>query len=197
MLKFAPTANSNVVYANARCRFVEDSSLQQINFGPEQKLSHQTNQNKFNMNSNNLISEVFTDIEKGKFERANAFLADDFRAVLLGKEVNRPIYLSAYRSLLQGIPDLKLHVQNVRSQNGKVLTRLKVSGTNSRPIPALMRGWHEIPATNKRVEELTMDLEITMNQDKIREIRNAPDTSGLFFSLLENLGADYTKFRTN
>ena len=37
------------------------------------------------MNTNSLINEVFFDIETGKFERANAVLADDFRALLLGK----------------------------------------------------------------------------------------------------------------
>jgi hypothetical protein len=149
------------------------------------------------MNTNNLISEVFTDIESGKFERANRLLADDFRAVLLGKEVNRPIYISAYRSLLQGIPDLKLHVQNVKREGSKVITRLKVSGTNSRAIPALMKGWHEIPATNKTVVGLTMDLEIIFKDDKIEEIRNTRYSSGLFVSLLENLGADYKKFQAN
>ena len=63
------------------------------------------------MNTSSLIKEIFTDIETGKFEKANALLADDFRAVLLGKEVNRLMYISAYRSLLQGMPDLKIDVQ--------------------------------------------------------------------------------------
>lgn len=149
------------------------------------------------MNTNNLISEVFTDIESGRFARANRLFADDFRGVLLGKEVNRPIYISAYRSLLQGIPDLKLHVQNVKAEGDKVITRLKVSGTNSHAIPALMKGWREIPATNKRVEDLTMDLVITFKDDKIEGIRNTHYSSGLFASLLENLGADYKKFQAN
>lgn len=149
------------------------------------------------MNTNNLISEVFTDIQTGKFDQANALLADDFKAELLGKEVGRPMYISAYRSLLQGIPDLKLQVQNVTSEGNKVLARLKVSGTNSRPIPALMKGWQEIPATNKKVDGLTMDLEITLKNDKIEEIRNAHNNSGVFLSLLQNLGADHKKYHAN
>ena len=149
------------------------------------------------MNTNILIKEVFTDIETGKFEKANALLADDFRAVLLGKEVNRPMYLSAYRSLLQGMPDLKLEVQNIRVSGGKATARLKVSGTNSHAIPALMKGWHEIPATNKRVDGLIADLEIILKDDKIEEIRNAQHTRGFFAGLLENLDTDYKKFRDN
>jgi predicted ester cyclase len=145
------------------------------------------------MKTDNLVNEVFTDIEKGKFEKANALLADDFRAILLGKEVNRPMYLSAYRSLLQGIPDLKLDVQNVKTDGNKVTARLKVSGTNSHAIPALLKGWHEIPATNKKVEGLIMDMDITLKDGKIEEIRSVHNTRGLFIGLLENLGMDYKK----
>ncbi len=149
------------------------------------------------MNTNNLITEVFTDIETGKFEKASAILSDDFRALVLGKEVNRPIYISAYRSLLRGIPDLKFNVQNMKSDGNKVIAKLKVSGTNSHAIPALMHGGHEIPATNKKVEGLIMDLEITLKDDKIEEIRNAKNSRGLFIGLLEHLGMDYKKFQAN
>jgi hypothetical protein len=149
------------------------------------------------MNTNNLIKEIFTDIEAGKFDKANALLADNFRAVLLGKEVNRPIYMSAYRSLLQGMPDLKFDVLSVRSAGGRATATLKLSGTNSRAIPALMKGWHEMPATNTRIDGLITDLEIILKDDKIEEIRNAQHTRGLFASLLENLDMNYKKFRVN
>jgi predicted ester cyclase len=149
------------------------------------------------MNTNNLIAEVFTDIESGKFEKANAFLADDFRARLLGKEVNRPIFISAFRSLRQGMPDLKFTIQNVKTDGDKITAKLKITGTNSHSIPALMRGWHEIPATNKRVDGLLAELEITLKDGKIEEIRNVRHTRGMFVSLLENLGLDTKKFQEN
>jgi len=149
------------------------------------------------MNTNNLITEVFTDIESGKFEKANAILADDFRALLLGKEVNRPIFISAFRSLRQGIPDLKFTIQNVKTNGDKVTAKLKITGTNSHSIPALMKGWHEIPATNKKVDGLLAELEITLKEDRIEEIRNVKNTRGIFVSLLENLGLDYKKFQEN
>ncbi len=149
------------------------------------------------MNTNSLITEVFTDMESGKFEEANAFLADDFRALLMGKEVNRPIYISAFRSLRQGIPDLKFTIQNVKTNGDKVTAKVKITGTNSHTIPALMKGWHEIPATNKKVEGLMADLEITLKNGKIEEIRNVKNTRGMFVSLLENLGLDYKKFQEN
>ena len=149
------------------------------------------------MNNNILISEIFRDIEAGKFERAKTILSDNFRTTLLGKEVNKPVYISAYRSLLKGFPDLKFNFQSLKSEGTKATVKLKVSGTNSHAIPALMKGWHEIPATHKKVDGLTMDLEIFLKDDKIEEIRNANNAKGLFVSLLEHLGMDYRKLHEN
>ena len=149
------------------------------------------------MNTKNLISEVITDIEAGKFELASAFLADSFRGVLLGREVNRPIYISAYRSLLKGFPDLHFTVQNVRTEGNKVSAQVKVTGTNSQAIPALMHGWHEIPATNKKIDGLVMELEMTLRGDKIEEIRSSEPGRGLFVGLMEKLGLDYKKYSAN
>lgn len=149
------------------------------------------------MNTKSLITEVFTDMESGKFEKANALLADDFRALLLGKEVNRPVYMSAIRCIRQGIPDLKFTIENVNAIGDKVTAKLKITGTNSHTIPALMKGFHEIPATNKKVDGLLADLEITLKDGKIEEIRNVKNTRGMFVSFLENLGLDYKKFQEN
>ncbi len=149
------------------------------------------------MNSSNLINEVFNDFEAGKFDKANSILSDDFRTTLLGKEVNKPVYISAYRSLLKGFPDLRLNVQNLKSEGMKATAKLKVSGTNSHAIPALMKGWREIPATHKKIDGLILDLEIVLKDDKIEEIRNAKNTKGFFISLLDHLGMDYRKLQEN
>jgi predicted ester cyclase len=149
------------------------------------------------MNTNNLINEMFYDIQAGKFERANVLLADDFRGTLLGKEVNKPVYLSAYRSLLEGIPDLRIHIQNVRTDGTRINARVKISGTNTHAIPALMKGWHEIPATNKKVDGLVTELEIILKDDKIEEIRSAHNARGLLVGLLESLGMDYKTLQQN
>lgn len=149
------------------------------------------------MNSNNLVNEVFNDFEAGKFDKANNILSDDFKTTLLGKEVNKPVYISAYRSLLKGFPDLRLDVQSLKSEGMKATAKLKVSGTNSHSIPALMKGWREIPATHKKIDGLTMDLEIILKDDKIEEIKNSKNTKGLFISLLDHLGMDYRKLQEN
>ncbi len=148
-------------------------------------------------NNNRLVNEIFTNIEAGKFDKANAILSDNFRTILLGKEVNKPVYISAYRSLLKGFPDLRFNIQSLKSEGTKSSAKLKITGTNSHSIPALMKGWHEIPATHKKVDGLIMDLEIILKDDKIEEIKNANNTKGLFVSLLEHLGMDYRKFHEN
>jgi predicted ester cyclase len=149
------------------------------------------------MNSSNLVNEVFNDFEAGKFDKANNLLSDNFKTTLLGKEVNKPVYISAYRSLLKEFPDLRLDVQSLKSEGMKTTAKLKLSGTNSHTIPALMKGWREIPATHKKIDGLIMDLEIVLKDDKIEEIRNAKNTRGLFISLLDHLGMDYRKLQEN
>jgi hypothetical protein len=151
----------------------------------------------FKMNTKNLISEVFTDIEAGKFEKASSFLADSFRGMLLDKEVSRPIYISAYRALLQGFPDLHFTVQNVRTEGSKVSAQVKVTGTNTHAIPALMRGWQEIPATNKKIDGLILEMEMILLGNKIEDIRSPEHARGLFLGLLEKLGLDYKKYSAN
>ena len=149
------------------------------------------------MNTKNLINEVFTDIESGKFEKASAFLADSFRGVVLGKEVSRPIYISAYRSLLKGFPDLHFNVQNVRTDGSKISVQVKVTGTNSHAIPAFMYGWHEIPATNKKIDGFIAEIEMILRGDKIEDIRSPEHRRGLFLGLLEKLGLDYKEYSVN
>jgi hypothetical protein len=149
------------------------------------------------MDTKHLINEVFTDIETGKFEKASSFLADTFRGILLGKEVNRPIYISAYRSLLKGFPDLHFNIQNVRTEGSKISAQVKVTGTNTQAIPALMHGWREIPATNKKIDGLVMEMEMVLKDNKIEDIRSADHSSGLFVGLLEKLGLDYKKYSAN
>jgi len=149
------------------------------------------------MTVSNLINEMFYDLQTGKFERANVLIADDFRGMLLGKEVNRPIYISAYRSVLEGIPDLRITVQNISTDGSSINALVKISGTNTHAIPALMKGWQEIPATNKKVDGLITELEITIKDGKIEEIRSTHDTRGLFTGLLDNLGMDYKALHQN
>ena len=151
----------------------------------------------FKMNTKNLISEVFTDIEAGKFEQASSFLADSFRGVLLNKEVSRPIYISAYRALLQGFPDLHFKVENVRTEGSKISAQVRVTGTNTHAIPALMRGWQEIPATNKKIDGFVLEMEMTLRGNKIEDIRSPEENKGLFLGLLEKLGLDYRKYSEN
>jgi hypothetical protein len=105
--------------------------------------------------------------------------------------------MSAIRCIRQGIPDLKLRIENVNIVGDKVTAKVKITGTNSHAIPAIMKGFQEIPATNKKVDGLLADLEITLKDGKIEEIKNVKNTRGMFVSLLENLGLDYKKFQEN
>jgi predicted ester cyclase len=149
------------------------------------------------MNTSNVVNEVFTDLQKGQFNRAGDLLADNFHSTILGKAVDKSGYISTYRAILQGMPDMKFHVQDVRTEGGKITVKVSLSGTNNLPIPALMKGWRQIPATHKKIEGLVAGLEVTLNGDKIEEIKSQGQEKGLFINLLDHLGLDYRKLQEN
>lgn len=149
------------------------------------------------MNANNLVKEIFTDLELGHFEKASGLLSDNFRSTVLGKEVNRTVYISTYRALLQGIPDMTIKVSEVKASGDKLTAKVLMSGTNDRPIPSLMHGWQQIPATHKKLEGVIADLEFTVDGERIRQIKNRNQKEGMFYKLLESLGVDYQKVQKN
>jgi hypothetical protein len=147
------------------------------------------------MNVNILIHEVIIDLGSGRFEKANALLADNFRGTILDEDINKTVYISAFRCLLKGFPDLKLNFQGIRADGSRATVKLKMSGTHSRTLAALPDAWDEIPATYKKIDGLIMDLEITFKKNKIEQIKNAKNSNGMFAGLLQHLGQDYKKLR--
>lgn len=144
-----------------------------------------------------VINEVFNALEAGKFEIAGNNLSDNFSTMLMEKKINKPQYLETYRSLLQGIPDLKLNIQDVTAVGGNVKAKLVLSGTHSKPIPAMKNAWLEVKPTGKKIDGLVSDLEIVMKDDRIEEIRNVGQNKGMMTGLLNKLGLDYTQFQVN
>jgi len=149
------------------------------------------------MTNTKIINEVFHALETGKFEMAGSKMSDNFSATLLNKKVNKSEYLHTYRSLLQGIPDLKLKLQDLTPVGDNVKVRLTLSGTHSSAIPSVMNGWKDITTTGKKIDGLTSDLEIVMKGDKIAEIRNVDATKGLLSGVLTQLGLDYSGVQVN
>ncbi len=144
-----------------------------------------------------IINEVFNSLEIGKFDLAERKMSDSFSTTLVGNKVNKTEYLYAYKSLLQGIPDLKLNLKDVRLEGPVVKARLALSGTHVRPFPAIMDGWQDIAATGKSIDGYVSDIEIVLKNDKIEEIRNVDANKGMIVGLLGKLGLDYHKFQSN
>lgn len=144
-----------------------------------------------------IINEVFNSLETGKFDVAGTKMSENFCTTLAGNKVNKTEYLHAYKSILQGIPNLKLDLKDVRTEGPIVKARLTISGTHVRPFPAIMNGWQDIAATGRTIDGLVSDIEIVLKNDKIEEIRNADVNKGMVVDLLGKLGLDYHKFQSN
>lgn len=144
-----------------------------------------------------IINEVFNSLESGKLDMAEKKMSQNFSSTLVGNKINKTEYLHTYKSLKQGIPDLKLDVRDVRTEGPVVKARVALSGTHIRPFPALMDGWRDIAATGKSLDGYFSDIEIVLKNDKIEEIRSVDVNKGMIVGLLGKLGLDYQKFQSN
>ncbi len=144
-----------------------------------------------------LINDVFNDMETGRFEKAGKNISDDFSTTLIGKKVNKEAYLHSYQALLQGIPDLKLKVQDVSWEGTHGKAKLLISGTHTKLIPPVMEGFKSIEPTGKKLDGLATDIEIKVEGDKIQTIYYVDANQGVLAGLLNRLGMDYTGFQQN
>ena len=86
-------------------------------------------------------------------------------------EVRGPAGLKTLaEALLPGIPDMELPIEDVVAEDGKVLVRLRVTGTHGGPLMG-------IPATGRRIDIGVMDL-----------FRIADGVLVEHWALLDNLG---------
>ena len=144
-----------------------------------------------------VINEVFNNLEQGKFDMAGNKISDNFSTTLMGKKLDKSQYLETYRLLLQGIPDLKLELKDVKQEGDNIKAKLVLSGTQSKMIPAMKNTWNEITPTGKKIDGLIYDLAITLKNDRIEEVRTVDTNKGMMVGLLNKLGLDYSKFQAN
>ena len=79
-----------------------------------------------------VINEVFNNLEQGKFDMAGNKISDNFSTTLMGKKLDKSQYLETYRLLLQGIPDLKLELKDVKQEGDNVKAKLVLSVLNQK-----------------------------------------------------------------
>jgi len=136
-----------------------------------------------------LVKDVFTNLSKGNAEMVESNFSEDFRATVLSNPVDKKQYIMAFKSLKKGIPDLEINVADVKEEGNTVHAWLNLTGTHSGEIPALIPGIKQLTPSGKRVKAENVEVEISLKDDRIREIRSVQTGKGVFNEL-------YTQLRT-
>lgn len=139
------------------------------------------------VNSKKLVTEVFTSLAKGNVSAAETNFADDFKATVLNNPVDKKQYISAFNTLRKGIPDLQLNLHDVEEHGNSVHAWLNLSGTHSQVLPSLVPGLKQVSPSGKKIKAENVELEISVQDDKIREIKSLKAGKGVFNEIYEQL----------
>ena len=134
-----------------------------------------------------LVTDVFTSLAKGNGEVAEMSFADDFQSTVLNSPVDKKQYITAFSSLKKGIPDLQINLHDVEATGNKVHAWLNLTGTHSGEIPAAIPGFKKLTPSGKKIKTDDVELEISLKDDKIREIRNVQSGKGVFNTIYAQL----------
>jgi SnoaL-like polyketide cyclase len=141
--------------------------------------------------SKKVINEVFNYLAAGDEKQAETYIADDFKGSVLNNPVDRKQYIAAYKSLRRGLPDLNIRLHDVEETgNGeKVHAWLDLSGTHSAEIPSIVPGFRAISPSGKLIRADNVELEISMKDNKISEIKSVKTGRGVFNEVFSQLTA--------
>jgi len=134
-----------------------------------------------------VVTDVFTSLAKGNAEQAEKQFADDFKTTVMNMPVDKRQYISAFKSLRQGIPDLQINLHDVEAKGDKVHAFLNLSGTHSAEIPSDVPGFKKMTPSGKKIHADDVELEISMMDDRIKEIRSVNTGKGVFNQIFTQL----------
>lgn len=140
-------------------------------------------------NPKKLVTEVFTSLAKGNVSNAEMNFSDDFRATVLNNPVDKKQYISAFTTLRKGIPDLQLSLHDVEESGNKIHAFLNLTGTHSQEIPSIVPGFKNLSPSGKKINAENVELEISLKDDKIKEIKNVKAGRGVFNEIYTQLSA--------
>lgn len=143
--------------------------------------------NVMNYQEYDVIQHVFDAIEKEKMEEAQQCLDGNFKSIVLNKTVSRDEYLEVYRRIREGIPNVKFKIVDLSTDGETFKANIKISGTHTRAIPSLKKGWKAMKPTGKRINKIITSVEIVLRGNRIMEIRNLDEHKGVISGLLNEL----------
>lgn len=143
--------------------------------------------NVMNYQEYDVIQDLFDAIENENLEVAQECLAGNFSTIVLRKSVSGKEFLDVYRRIKEGMPDAKFTIENLTTDGESFKADIKISGTHSKTIPSLRKGWKSMKPTRKKLNTCVSAVEIVLRGHQIMEIRNVEEDKGVISGLLDQL----------
>jgi hypothetical protein len=141
------------------------------------------------MSNTDLVKSVLAAFESGDTKKAESLLSDDM--VFAGpvpKPVSKGEFLGLQGALVAAIPDWKFNAGDYKEQGDKVLVKVHISGTHTKPLTLPPMGIQSLPPTSKHVQLPYENLTVTIKNGKATRIDGEHVEGGGVPGLLAQLG---------
>ena len=146
------------------------------------------------MGQEKIVENFFNAIEKNDFKAAEGLLSKDFKVTGVGPAPLGPKeYLGVHWAFNKGMPDFKFNYVIGSVKNNVVDTRVSLTGTHTKEMPAPIPGLHNIPPTNVNLKMPEEHVTFTVKDNKIESLHLAQVPNGGLPGLLKQLGVELPK----
>ena len=143
------------------------------------------------MEQNKIVENFFKSIEKNDFTAAESYLSKNFKVTGVGPDsLGAKEYLGVHRAFNTGMPDFKFNYKIGTLKDNVVETKVKLTGTHFKEMPAPIPGLHNIPATNKTLRMPEERVTFTIKDNKIEKLLLESVPGGGLPGVLKQLGVE-------
>ena len=153
--------------------------------------------NVMNFQEYDVIQDLFDAIENENMEQAQDCLTGNFSSMILKKSVKGNEFIEVYRRIKEGMPDAKFTIVDLTTDGETFKANVKITGTHTKTIPSLMKGWKSMKPTRKKINSVVTSVEIILKGNQILEIRNVDAKKGVIAGLLDQLQLLPKKYSVN
>ncbi|HEY8324655.1 MAG: ester cyclase [Ktedonobacterales bacterium] len=142
------------------------------------------------MTRSETVRALLTAIEQQRWDEAKSYLTDDYT---FGGAVPQPIsadaWLGVHKAFAAGMPDFSFNASDIREEQGIVLLRMQLSGTQTRELALPIPGVPAIAPTGKRVQLPQESCSCAFRGDKVASYTVETTPGGGVPGILAQLGA--------
>jgi predicted ester cyclase len=143
--------------------------------------------NVYNLQNHHVIQEAINVILQGEEHELSDVFSNSFNTTVLKKEVGLKKYVEIFKKLQEAIPDLKVEVEDLIMDGDIFKAKLKVTGTHKNEMKSLKRGWHNMKATDTKINKVVSSIEVSLKGNKVDEIKHIDENNGFVSGLLREL----------